>query len=101
LEYDEGWEAYFEKLPPDIQKRFFKRREKYRTFPPFGFRHERHGAGYLVDEMGQYRVLFVSSENSRVRKFYFIGTIKSMKNSWEPGSRFRVGFFRAYLKGCS
>ncbi len=76
LEYDQDWYGYFDRLPLDIQKRFFKRREKYRIFPASGFRHEKHGLNYFVDEIGQYRILFTSDENSKTRRFYFIGDHK-------------------------
>ncbi|MBU0532445.1 hypothetical protein KKB44_03045 [Candidatus Micrarchaeota archaeon] len=76
LEYDEAWKNYFDKLPPDIQKRFMKRRDKYKIFPTHGFRHEKYGLEFFVDEIGQYRVLFVSEERIKTRKFYFIGDHK-------------------------
>ena len=77
LEYDTDWWNYFEQIPQDIQKRFVKRREKHRTFPDFAFRHEQHGIEYFVDEIGkQYRVLFTSNDNLKIRTFYFIGDHK-------------------------
>lgn len=76
LEYDQDWSIYFENVPPDIQQRFLKRREKYSNFPSFAFRHEQHGVEYFVDEIGQYRVLFTSDESTKTRRFYFIGKHK-------------------------
>jgi mRNA-degrading endonuclease RelE of RelBE toxin-antitoxin system len=77
LEYDQDWEKYFETLPPDIQKRFLKRVPKYKTFPILGFRHEKYGLQFFVDEIGQYRVCFTSDETSKIRRFYFIGDHKN------------------------
>lgn len=77
LEFQDDWRDYFRNTPPDIQKRFKKRIDKYETFPNFGFRHEELGVDFFVDEIGrQYRVLFTSEENTKVRRFYFIGDHK-------------------------
>ncbi|MBI4399818.1 hypothetical protein HY570_03635 [Candidatus Micrarchaeota archaeon] len=76
LEYDQEWYTYFDKLPTEIKKRFLKRREKYRTFPPSGFRHGKYGLEFFIDEIGQYRVCFTSNEKSKLRMFYFIGDHK-------------------------
>ncbi len=76
LEYDQDWNEYFEKVPIEIKKRFLKRKEKYSTFPVLGFRHEKLGVRFFVDEIGQYRVCFVSDEASKKRIFYFIGDHK-------------------------
>ncbi len=76
IEYDEDWEQYFVHSSPELQVRFLKRKEKYKTFPNFGFRHEKHGVDYFVDEIGDDRVCFKSDENAKIRKFYFIGTHK-------------------------
>lgn len=76
LKFDLDWLSYFEKVPEEVKKRFLKRIGKYESFPTFSFRHSRHGLGYFVDEMGQYRVCFVSDENEETRTFYFIGDHK-------------------------
>lgn len=76
LEFEDDWKKYFRDIPPDIQKRFKKKLAKYESFPSFAFRHEKHAVEYFVDEISQYRVLFTSNENSKVRRFYFIGDHK-------------------------
>ena len=76
VEFDEDWKTYFKTIPLDIQRRFKKRLDKYESFPSFAFRHEKYGIEYFVDEIGQYRVLFTSDENSKIRRFYFIGDHK-------------------------
>lgn len=76
LRFDEDWSKYYKKVPPDIQKRFKKRLKKYETFPTVSFRHAKHGVEFFTDEIGQYRVCFASDENSKIRRFYFIGDHK-------------------------
>lgn len=76
LGFDEGWSAYFRKAPKEIQERFLKRRKKYRQFPIGSFRHAKLGVQYFIDEIGQYRVCFVSDEEKKLRIFYFIGDHK-------------------------
>jgi len=76
LEFDEDWRTYYKKVPPDIQKRFKKRLNKYEIFPTISFRHAKYGVEFFMDEIGQYRVCFVSNENSKIRRFYFIGKHK-------------------------
>lgn len=76
LEFENSWRDYFRNVPPDIQIRFKKRLQKYETFPDFAFRHEGRSVDYFVDEIGQYRVLFTSDENTKTRIFYFIGDHK-------------------------
>jgi len=76
LEFDADWIGYFKNVPPSIQKRFKKRLRKYGIFPTSAFRHEKYGINYFVDEIGQYRILFVSDEKSKIRRFYFIGDHK-------------------------
>jgi hypothetical protein len=76
LKFDVDWPSYFDKVPGEVQKRFRKRLGKYESFPTASFRHSRHGVGYFIDEMGQYRVCFVSEENEKIRTFYFIGDHK-------------------------
>jgi hypothetical protein len=39
------------------------------------------GAGYFVEEVGQYRVAYTSNEAEGVRSFYFVGTHKEY-NRW-------------------
>lgn len=72
LEFDSDFMEYFKKAPPDIRKRL----SKYEQFPTSSFRHEKYGVTYFVDEIGQYRVCFVSDENKKLRIFYFIGDHK-------------------------
>lgn len=76
LKFENDWREYFRKVPPDVQKRFKKRLDRYESFPSSAFRHEQHGVAYFVDEIGQYRVLFASDEASKIRRFYFIGDHK-------------------------
>ncbi|MBN2122631.1 hypothetical protein JW721_06290 [Candidatus Micrarchaeota archaeon] len=77
LLFDEGWGAYFGELPREIRKRFKRRIGKYESFPTHTFRHAKHGVRYFIDEIGQYRVCFVSDEETKERTFYFIGDHKA------------------------
>ena len=76
LDYDPDWDGYFQDVSDEIKKRFLKRREKYRNFPTTGFRHSKHGLPYFVDEIGQYRICFISDEERDIRTFCFIGKHK-------------------------
>ncbi len=77
LKFDGEWGEYFRGVPPNIQRRFKRRMGKYENFPTPAFRHAKHGVRYFIDEIGQYRVCFISDEDERVRIFYFIGNHKS------------------------
>jgi len=75
LEFDEDWDYWFSKAPQKLQKRFINRREKYENYPIF--EHAMHGKPYFKDKIEkQYRVLFVSDEKKKIRRFYFIGDHK-------------------------
>ena len=76
LKYDSDWDVYFQDVPDEIKKRFLKRREKFKKFPTTSFRHSEKGLPYFVDEIGQYRVCFISEEEEKLRTFYFIGKHK-------------------------
>ena len=76
FKFDEDWTGYFKKVPKEIRERFLKRMKKYRKFPTPSFRHTKLGVHYFIDEIGQYRVCFVSDEEKKLRTFYFIGDHK-------------------------
>lgn len=76
LDFDEDWPKYFKRVPKEIRERFLKRMKKYKQFPTPSFRHAKLGVHYFIDEIGQYRVCFVSDEEKKLRTFYFIGNHK-------------------------
>jgi len=74
LEIDEGWKEYFNDLPRDMQERTVKKVRQILSGLPG--RHLKHGLDFFVEEMGQYRICYKSLENSRIRRFYFVGNHK-------------------------
>ena len=77
LEYDHDWQDYFEKVPLEIQKRFMKKIDKFIVHPSSSFEHKKHGVPFFSDRIGpNYRICFSSDENTKKRKFYFIGDHK-------------------------
>ncbi len=77
LEYDESWDKYFQKVPPDIKKRFLKKVDKYSIHPTIAFEHKKYGVPFFSDWIGpNYRVCFTCDEDKNKRIFYFIGDHK-------------------------
>lgn len=84
IDFDEGWDRYFEKLPKDIQIRVWKKINKIKTGLPG--RHLHSGVDYFVEEVGQYRICYKSFENKKVRRFYFVGNHKDYEK-WYGGRK--------------
>ncbi len=72
-EYDQEWLKYFQPLDESIKERVAKKVGKILGYPTK--RHLKRSL-FFVDEVGQYRIIYmVFEENKRVR-FYFVGTHK-------------------------
>ncbi|MEW5996241.1 MAG: hypothetical protein AB1657_01455 [Candidatus Micrarchaeota archaeon] len=74
LEFDEGWEEYFGKLPSEIKVRILKKIEQIKQGLPG--RHLHHGVPIFVEEVGQYRICYSQDEKRKTRKIYFAGDHK-------------------------
>lgn len=72
-EFDQYWLQYLQRLDGEMKERVAKKMKKILIRPQ-----KRHlkGASFFVDEIGQYRIVYmVFEENERVR-FYFVGKHK-------------------------
>ncbi len=74
IELHDNWEKYYVRLPPDIQKRVWKKVQQIKQGLPG--RHLNLGVDYFVEEVGQYRICYKSFEDTQVRRFYFVGNHK-------------------------
>ena len=71
-EFDSEWDKHFEKLPKDLQIKIWKKIKRILDGLPT--RHLEHGVPYFVEEFGrQYRICYKSFEDTKVRRFYFVG----------------------------
>jgi mRNA-degrading endonuclease RelE of RelBE toxin-antitoxin system len=74
VELTEECKALFEKLDNDIQIRISKKIAQIEEGLPG--RHLKHGLGFFVEDVGQYRICYASLENTKVRRIHFIGNHK-------------------------
>ncbi|MDO8537500.1 MAG: type II toxin-antitoxin system RelE/ParE family toxin [archaeon] len=72
--YDEKWPEYFDKLEPNFKERVSKKIKKILEFPQK--RHLKKNAKYFVDEVGQYRIIYMIFEQQKEVRFFFVGTHK-------------------------
>ena len=72
--FGEGWNNYFSKLDKSVQVKIIKKIEKMRSKP--SGRHHKYGFGTNVEEIGQYRIVYVTDEKEKIRIIYFVGTHK-------------------------
>ncbi len=71
-EFDEKWPPWWERLDNSVKIRVSKKIGQIIRGVPG--RHLQKGLDYLVEEVGQYRVVYKSFEEKMVRRFYFVGT---------------------------
>ncbi|MBI5036242.1 hypothetical protein HZC09_02770 [Candidatus Micrarchaeota archaeon] len=74
LEYDSGWDIYFEKFDPAVQARIMKKIIQLKK--PLKHRHLKHGLPYFVEEAGGYRVAFQVEEKLKKKIIRFVGDHK-------------------------
>ncbi len=74
LAFEDEWESRFDRLDKSVQIRVWKKVLQIKAGLPG--RHLGKGAGYFVEEVGQYRIAYKSFDETNVRKFYFVGTHK-------------------------
>ena len=70
-----GWDSEFVNLDRSTQDRIFRKIERMKEKP--ARKHLRNGAGYFVEKVGQYRIVFVNDENTKAKYVYFVGCHKS------------------------
>ena len=72
-EYDQEWPEYFYKLDNDIKIRVAKKIGKILNYP-----NKRHlkKSSFFVDEIGQYRIVYMIFEERRKVRLFFVGTHK-------------------------
>ncbi len=72
-EYDQEWSEYFQSLDESIKLRIAKKIGKILNYP--NKRHLRKSL-FFVDELGQYRIIYMVFEESKRVRFFFVGTHK-------------------------
>ncbi len=81
-EYDQDWPKYFQHLENGIKARISKKIWKILNYP-----NKRHlkKSQFFVDEVGQYRILYMVFEETRKVRFYFVGTHKEYEIWYKQG----------------
>ena len=72
--FHKGWPEYFDKLENQIKERTVRKIQKILECPQK--RHLEGGAKYFVDEIGQYRILYMVFEEGQEVRFFFVGNHK-------------------------
>ena len=72
--FEDVWDERFDRLDKSVQIRIWKKVLQIKNGLPG--RHLEQGWDYFVEEAGQYRIAYKSFEETKVRRFYFVGTHK-------------------------
>jgi len=72
--FHKDWPGYFDKLENQIKEHTVKKIQKILEHPQK--RHLGGGAKYFVDEIGQYRILYMVFEERQEVRFFFVGNHK-------------------------
>ncbi len=72
--FHEGWSRHFDKIEEEIKERTAKKIQKIIGHPQK--RHLKKGAKFFVDEIGQYRIVYMVFEVNKEIRFFFIGNHK-------------------------
>ena len=72
--FHKNWPDYFNKLDNQIKQRIAKKIQKILEHPKK--RHLSGNAKYFVDEIEQYRILYMVFEEKQEVRFFFIGNHK-------------------------
>ena len=75
--FHKDWPEHFSKLEHAIKERVSKKIQKILEHPQK--RHLGSGAKYFVDEVGQYRILYMILEEKQEVRFFFVGNHKEYK----------------------
>jgi len=73
IEYNEGWDKYFNKFEESIQIQIFK---KINQIKSINVHRRLHKSRYSVEEVGQYRICFIINEETKTKSIHFIGNHK-------------------------
>lgn len=74
LSYEPGWNRHFRKFDPSTQKIIYKKIHQLQN--PIVGRHLSHGLPHYVEEVGGYRIAYLSDDSSKVRNIIFVGDHK-------------------------
>lgn len=71
--FDQEWPKYFSELDETVKERIAKKIDKILVYP-----NKRHlsKSSFFVDEVGQYRIIYMIFEQNKMVIFYFVGTHK-------------------------
>jgi mRNA-degrading endonuclease RelE of RelBE toxin-antitoxin system len=72
--FHQDWSVYFDKLEDTVKERVVKKIRKIIEYPQK--RHLGGRANYFVDEVGQYRILYMVFDEKKEVRFYFVGNHK-------------------------
>lgn len=72
--FEDGWDGRFGRLDKSVQIRVWKKVLRIKAGLPA--RHLGQGVDYFVEEVGQYRIAYKSNEQTKERRFHFVGTHK-------------------------
>jgi len=67
LEYAKGWDKFFSKMDPSVQKMLWKGIQKLKALEKA--RHLKRGLPYFVVEVVQYRIGFIEEKGTRTIAF--------------------------------
>lgn len=73
LEFDSEWKNYFDPLDNSIKIKIVKKIKKILEGSTTS-RHLKYGKDLYVEQVGQYRILYKTTDNAR--RFYFVGDHK-------------------------
>jgi len=73
IEYNEGWDKYFNKFEESIQIQILK---KINQIKSINVHRRLHKSRYSVEEVGQYRICFIVDTETCTKHIYFIGNHK-------------------------
>ncbi len=74
IEFTSDWNECLGRLDNSIKARIWKKVLQIEKGLPS--RHLEHGVPFLVEEGGQYRICYHSFEETKIRRFYFVGDHK-------------------------
>ncbi len=81
-EYDQEWSKYFQLLDESIKERIAKKVGKILTYPT-----KKHlkKSSFFVDEVGQYRIVYMVFEENQHVRFFFVGDHKEYEKWYMQG----------------
>jgi len=74
ISYQLGWNRHFRKFDSSTQKIIYKKIHQLES--PIVGRHLCHGLEHFVEDVGGYRIVYLSDEIARVRTIIFVGDHK-------------------------